>query len=186
MRKAPLVEMDLGTWATIALVAATAVAYLTLLFFPQMRAISNSHAELDTKLTYVMKAHKSARAADLIERELHEVQAYIEQHDDQLMAPDDLPSLFRQISHVCKSREAATTRFEPHPPVAYHSLDKASLNLSFQGPFPAVQGLLQDLELFPMRIWVDNIKMSMPQQTTETVECELHLVVFIDNPENTD
>ncbi len=186
MRKAPLIEMDRGTWGAIALVTATAVVYLTFWFVPQMRAIANSHAELESKLEYVMGAHKSALAADRVEQELREVRAYIEQHDDQLLAEDGMPSLFRQVSHMCKSHEVMTTRFEPLAPVSYHSLERASLSLGVRGPFQSVQRVLHELESLPERVWVDSIKMSRTQEAGDSVQCELRLVVFVDNPENTD
>jgi Tfp pilus assembly protein PilO len=178
--------MDRGNLIAIGLVAASALAYTALFYLPGMRAVSRSLDELDSKLTYVLAAQKSARASEQVELELNEVLTYIERYDDQMMAPNDLPTLFRSISQVAKTHGTVTTRFEPHPPVAYQSFEKAPLSLSVQGELAALHGVLRDLEGLPMRIWVDDLKIKGSRESGKPAECEVHLVVFIDHPEKTD
>jgi Tfp pilus assembly protein PilO len=178
--------MDRANWIAVGLVFAAATVYMLLFFLPRMRAIARSLDELDSRLAYVLEAQKSARATDLMQHQLDDVLGYIEQHDEQLMSQDDLPILFRRISDISKANNAITTRFEPHPDVPYHSFKKASVNLGVHGPFAAVHGVVRDLEALPMRIWVDDLKIRKSGETGENVECDMHLVVFVDNPEKSD
>ena len=178
--------MDRRGWIAVGIVAAAAVAFLALFFVPEMRAISQSLADLESRITYVLEAQKSARVGEQLQHQLDEVRAYNVVHERQLMSPDDLPALFSQISQISKDNEAVTTKFEPHPPVNYHSFHKVSLSLGVHGPFSAIHGLVRDLEALPMRIWIDEMKIRGPSEPGKPVQCDVLLVVFVDNPEKTD
>ncbi|MGD9722400.1 MAG: type 4a pilus biogenesis protein PilO [Pirellulales bacterium] len=180
------IRMTRANWLVIGVVAVAAVAFMSLVFVPQMRAISRSIDELDSKLAFVLEAQKSARTTELIERQRAEMQAYINRYDDQLLEQDDLPDLFRQVSQFAKSHDAVTTRFEPHPPVPLRSMRMTPLSLGVSGPLASIHGLLHELESLPVRIWVDDMKLKAAREPGKAAECDLHLVVFIDNPEKTD
>jgi Tfp pilus assembly protein PilO len=179
-------ELDRGSWIAMGLAAAAAVLYLVFFFVPQMRATSASLAELEEKLTYILLAQKSGRATEQIEQELDAVQAYVDQHDDQVLEQNELATLFSQISYISKSRNAVTTQFEPLPPTSYDSVRTVSLRLGVKGEFSAVYDLVRDLEGLPTRIWIDDMKFRGESQNGEDVKCDLLLVVFVDNPEKSD
>jgi Tfp pilus assembly protein PilO len=186
MNNSPAIRMDRANWIVIAVVIAAAVGYMTLLFLPKMRQVSAAHDELERKLEYVLVAQKSARASNEIQRQLDDVRAYLDKHGHQLMSEAQLPALFSQISHISKAHDAITTKFEPRPPVEYQSFRKASLALGVQADFDSLYDMLQDLESQPMRIWVEDVKIRGPREKGKTVECDLTLVVFVDNPTKTD
>lgn len=179
-------RLDRGSWIAISMVAAAAVLYMVLFFVPNMRSISESLAELESKLSYVLLAQKSARATEKMEAELEDVREYNDQHDDQLLAQKELPALFSQISQISKLHDAITTKFEPHPPIAYDSFRKVALRLGVSGSFPAIFGVVRDLEALPTQVWIDEMKFQGPGKDGEPVECDLLLVVFVDNPAKTD
>jgi Tfp pilus assembly protein PilO len=186
MTKTTPIRMDRGNWITVGVLALAAAAYLAISFVPQMRSIAQQQDWLEGKLEYVLAAQRSVRATDAIQRELDEVRAYVDKYDEQLMAQDDLPALYSQISHISKSRGVIATKFEPHPAVAYDSLQKASLSLGVTGPFSAIYGLVNDLEALDTRIWIDGMKIRAGKENGGNTECDMILVVFIDNPEKTD
>jgi Tfp pilus assembly protein PilO len=175
-----------GNWITIAVVAFATVGFLMLSFLPKMQSISDEQRNLDDKLEYVLHAQKSVRASDELQRELDLVLAYIEKHDDQLIAEEELPALYSKISLVAKAHSAITTKFEPLPSTPYDSFRKASLRLGVNGSFAAIYGLVKDLESLDTQIWVEDLKFRGFGETGKPEECDMLLVVFVDNPEKTD
>ncbi len=121
-----------------------------------------------------------------MQRDLDKVLAYIGQHNGQFTSREQLPVLFSRISDITKSHNTITTRFEPQPPLEYESFRQLSLNLGVSGPFADVYCVARDLELLPTRVWIDDLKFRAPSEPGKPVECEMFLVVFVDNPEKTD
>jgi hypothetical protein len=45
---------------------------------------------------------------------------------------------------------------------------------------------LRSLETLPVEIWVDTVLIKKGSETGDSITCELNLVVFTGNPENSD
>ncbi len=186
MRKSLSLEMTRGTMIAAILMCTAAAAYMFLFFIPRMRSVSDTLAELSSKQSYILDAQKSRNASEQSQRELEEADAYIEQQEHQILAPHELPPFFSQISHIAKSNNAITTKFEPQPAIQYASFRKQAVVLGVSGSFSALHGVVRDLETMQARVWIDELRFRGSRENGKPAECDITLVVFVDNPEKTD
>jgi len=179
-------RLQRGTWIATSTLAMIAIIYVVCLFIPKMRSVSATLANLETKQAFVLNAHQSRSAAEHAQQELVTAQRYNQEQSANLLRPEDLPTLYGQISNFTKAHQLATPRFEPRAPVAYETLQKISIGLGVSGSFASIHALLRDLENLPQQVWIDQLTMRGPREGGKNVECDMTLVVFIDNPEKSD
>ncbi|MBI3839453.1 MAG: type 4a pilus biogenesis protein PilO [Planctomycetia bacterium] len=178
--------MTRSTWIAAFSMIAAAVVFMTCAFAPGMRSISETLAQLNAKRSFILDAQKLRRVTEQTRCELENTLAYNAKQGTQILTQSDLPVLYGQISQITKSYDAATQKFEPRPPVAYESFHKITIGLGIAGSFSAIHHLVRDLEALPARIWIDEMQIRGPRENGKPVECDMTLVVFIDNPEKND
>jgi Tfp pilus assembly protein PilO len=178
--------MTRSSWIAACVMIAGAVLFITCLFLPKMRSISETQAQLETKLSFILDSQKLRRATELDRCELESALAYNANQGKQILTQNDLPILYGQISQITKLHDAATPKFEPRPPLYYESFHKISIGLGVTGSFSAIHHLVRDLEGLPARIWIDEMQIRGPRENGKPIQCDMTLVVFIDNPEKND
>ena len=155
-------------------------------FVPSMASIRTTLADLQSKHGYILDAQNTQRVGNQLQDELAATIEYVDTHRHQVLEQDQVPALLSQISHITKSGAVTTTKFEPQPAIPYETLNKLSIVLGVTGRFQAVYETLCDLEGLETQIWVDDLKFRGPREAGKTTECEMTLVVFVDNPEKSD
>lgn len=173
-----------GSWMITVPLAAAAVLYLLLVFLPGQRAIG--------ELSQQVNAHEDevARAADLVltlqtaERELTLTEKYNRTWQQRIANERELSVVYGRIAALAKSAGVMMTRFDPQAPVVYKTIRRVPLQVGCTGSFGQVCQLLRDLEKLPTVIWVESAKLDNQTGSAKTVQCELTVAVFADNPEN--
>jgi Tfp pilus assembly protein PilO len=178
--------MNRNSWIATCIMVAAAAVFMTCFFLPKMHAISETLSQLETKQSFILEAQKLRSVSEQDRCELESTLAYNTTQGKQILTQADLPMLYGQISQITKSQDAATPKFEPRPPTYYESFHKISIGLGVTGSFSAIHHLVRDLEALPARIWIDEMQIRGPRENGKPIECDMTLVVFIDNPEKND
>jgi Tfp pilus assembly protein PilO len=182
----PFSNMTRASWLATFALAAAAVAYMLLLFVPNMKSIRGTLAEIETKQSYILAAQQSLHVAERLRGDVASTDQYVVKQREQLLDPNGLPALYSEISRIAKDHALRTTKFEPKPAVGYDSFEKIAIGLGVSGSFADIHAAIGDLEDLKQQIWVDDVGMHGSREAGKSVECEMTLVVFVDNPEKTD
>jgi len=179
-------RIDRGTGIVILCAVAGAAAYGALVCLPQQRAIRQMAEELRTKRDYVARMGNLAPTIQATQQELEKAHAYNAAWLEQAPNAKQLATLHGQISALAKAAGTTTTRFDPEPIVACGQIRKIPLTVGCRGSYAQVHKFLSDLEGLPEAVWVNRIGLEVLPQEGENIQAELRLVVFTDNPDNSD
>jgi Tfp pilus assembly protein PilO len=174
------------SWLITLPIASVAGAYLYFFFFPGQLAIAELRHELQNKQAYAANRITVLTQIAKLEQEIKDTQAYNEDFAPRPCRSAELAKLFGQIAERTQQAGVVTTRFAPESPVKYDALRRIPLRLGCEGSFGAVCKLLESLESLDERLWIDDLNLSSAGKDGKNVSCEISLVVFADNSENSD
>jgi Tfp pilus assembly protein PilO len=178
--------MTRNTLIAVGLMIVVAAIYVATVFLPGMRSASETLAQLNSKLVCILEAQKMRIINQQIQRDLKNTLSYNDKYGTQILKSSDLPVLYGKISQIAKSHNAAMPKFEPHLPVFYDSVHRMAIGLGISGSFAAIHKIVGELEALPAGIWIDDMQIRGTRENGKSIECDMTLVVFIDNPEKND
>ena len=167
-------------------VAGLAVAYLFLFFLPGGRTIDQLSGELTAEREFIALADAVAPAIHTTRQQLEKNLAYNAAWAESAPAPSELAPLFGKIHALAKESGSTTTRFDPEPPLPLDKLRRIPVVLGCTGSFSQISHFLHHLEALPQTIWIEELNIEQSGQNGEDVECELELLIFADNPDDSD
>jgi Tfp pilus assembly protein PilO len=173
------------SWPLTIGLAAASLAYLTLVFFPRMKAIAELHDQARLKQDLIAQAVKIRPAIAEVRRELADTRRFVGAQRQRCPSEDRLAGVFGQLSQLTKDRQLATTRFEPQPAQPLQTLRRVPVALAVQGSFAAVTDLLAAVESLPTYVWIDELRL-VEAESGEAVQGELTLAIFVDNLKKSD
>jgi Tfp pilus assembly protein PilO len=174
------------SWIVALPLAGLTAAYVLGFFLPGRRAIDRLREELDAQREFVVSTTFVAPAIEATKEELKKTAAYNSAWLANAPTEADLSDLHGRIHALAKTAGATTTRFEPQPTVDYERLRRLPILVGCTGSFSQLGRFLETLENLPQTIWVENVEFSTSGQSEGAVKCEVELVVFTDNPDNSD
>ena len=175
-----------GSWIVTLPVAGLAVAYVFLVFQPGRKAIDRLSDELVAEQDFIALAEAVGPAIQTIRQQLRETLAYNTARAESIPEQAELTSLFGRIHALAKASGAITTRFDPEPPLPLDRLRRIPVVIGCTGSFAQISRFLSDLECLPQIVWIDGIKIESFAQEGQNVKCELNVLVFADNLDNSD
>ncbi len=175
-----------GSWIVTIPMAAVAVAYVMLVFMPGRRAIGELHDRIEQKRIYIDQSGGLTAALHAAEEELQISTEYNTTWESGFPQQVGLSALYGQINALAMAAGVTTTRFDPEPVVLHDTTREIPLTVGCTGSFAQLFGLLHSLEELPMEVWVNSCKMENSGVSRGSVVCELNLVVFANNPNNSD
>jgi len=175
-----------GSWIVTVPVAAVAVVYVVLFFLPGKRAIGELREKIQQHQECIDQATAVAAMLPAVQKELQKAEDYNTAWEKQAPAVGEAAALHGKINALALAVGAELTRLEPTPVVPYDKIQQIPLTVSCTGSFAQISGFLRSLEELPQTLWIDSLSLEKPEEAGEAVECELSLVVFADNPENSD
>lgn len=179
-------RIDRSTWIVVLSAVAAAATYATLICLPQQRAIHKLADEVRTKRDYVARLGNLAAIIETTQHDLDRAHAHNAAWLEHAPNGKELATLYGQISALAKAAGTTTTRFDPEPIVPYGEIRKIPLTVGCRGSYAQVHKFLSHLENLPEAIWVDRVGLEVISQDSKYIQAEIKLVVFADNPDNSD
>jgi Tfp pilus assembly protein PilO len=172
-----------SSWIVTVPLAVAAVAYLLFFFLPGRRANARIEEELAEKQEYVAGAATVAATLRAAEQELERAQQYTAAWKHDAPAEGSRSLLFGKMHDLAKAAGVAVNRFEPKPVEHRAQLRGFPVVIGCTGKYAQVHEFLRALESHPATIWADAVLIQRPKELGETVDCEVSLVIFTNNPE---
>jgi Tfp pilus assembly protein PilO len=170
-----------SSWFVTLPIAATAIGFLSLVFFPTARLIRETRNEIRLKQDFIQQIPTLNTAIQQYEQQLNEIETYRREWESRMPSPDQLASLFGKINEETRESGSATTHFEPHVEKTMELLHRVPVKMDVVGSYPEICKLLAELEQMRESVWVDQLSLKRSRETGQNVEGELKLEVFTIN-----
>jgi len=121
-----------------------------------------------------------------VQKELEKANGYLQVWQTEALHPEELAPLFGQITQLAKQSGLTPTRFSPQAKKSYDRVVTIPLIIACQGSFAQLHEFLYRLESLSQTMWIDHITIEKAPQPAEILQCEIRLVIFTGNPENSD
>ena len=175
-----------NSWTVTVPLAAAAVVYFVFLFLPNQRTIGELRNHIRQKQNHVAQCDGLATALRLAQQELEQSEAYNTAWQRHAPTAEHLAALYGKIHQLAKNAGTRVTRFDPEPAVPYERVYGAPLEMGCDGSFAEICGFLEALENLAEEIWIKDLLVNKTGSSGDSVACELSLVVFANNLENSD
>jgi len=175
-----------NSWAIPLLTAGVAAAYLFLVFLPGQKAMGQLANDLATKQDFVSQTGMMSPAMKVSEQEVKKTLEYNAAWKGAAPTEGQLSALFGQIHTLAKTSGLTTTRFDLQEPEVLARVQRVPVVIGCTGSFDQIARFLAQLERLPQTIWIEDLRIEPAGKAGEVVQCEVSLVVFADNPENSD
>lgn len=178
--------VDRSAWIVVLVGVAVAAAYVVFVFLPQHRTTRTLRAELAAKQQYLDRTGDPASMIQAAQQELEKTTAYNAVWTKETSGRKELATLFGEISALAKAAGTTTTRFDPEPILSYHTLRRIPLTMGCRGSYAQIHKFLADVERLTKSVWVDQVRFEKIPQDSKNIQVEINLVIFADNPVNSD
>ncbi|HLA84914.1 MAG TPA: type 4a pilus biogenesis protein PilO [Thermoguttaceae bacterium] len=166
--------------------AAAAAAWVLFVFLPIQKAIGRLQNEMGEMQQYCDRAESLLPVLRRSGRELADLRTTIVSWREATPSHRNTSKLLGRITTSARLAGLRTTRFDPEPIVAHNRIAEMRFSMGLTGSFPHLYAFLNSLETMPETIWIDRLEIEKPGKDGNIVSCELNIVVFVDNPENSD
>ncbi len=175
-----------GSWIVTVPLAAAAVAYVVWIYLPGSREIGRLREDIRQKQDYLAMAAGMPLALQISQKQVEETEAYNTAWHEQASAAEDLSSLYGELHRLAKTAGMTVTRFDPEPITRYETIREIPLTVGLEGSFDQVFRYLKGLETLPATLWTNSFKLKNLVGSRGRISCQVDLVVFAGNPENSD
>jgi Tfp pilus assembly protein PilO len=175
-----------NTWLVTLAAAGLALAFLFLVFLPRQKAIQALSDELCEKQEYAATAGSVAAAMEIARGELERSRAYNAAWKDSAPPEAELAGLFGKVNALASACGVTPLRFDPDSPVKMQRVCRVPVAVGCTGTFGQIASFLLELEDLPQTIWVDSLQLEAMWQSGDSVQCGLDLIIFADNPDDSD
>ncbi len=171
------------SWFVTIPLAAGAIGFLALVFFPTAKALRATREEIRTKQDFITQTVGLPTTIAQLEQNLVAAEKFTAAWEARAPSSDQLAKMFGQVNEFVRQTGARAVNFDPQPEVAMALLHRAPVTLEVAGTFGEILGLLAALEEFSAAVLVDGLRITRQQQADgakvgQDVECELKLEVF--------
>lgn len=175
-----------SSWLVTVPLAAATVAYISLSFLPERRAISKARQRVRQKQDYIVRVGSLGAALRIAKQELEKTGTYNTAWEQHAPAEGELSALYGKIHELAHAAGITVTRFNPQPVVRYEKISRIPVGMKCVGGFAQIGEFLEGLEGLPMEIWANELELARDEQDGKEVSCELVLDVFTYNLKNSD
>lgn len=179
-------SLTASRWILVVPLVAAAGAYFYFVFLPGQRSLASLREELSAADQFIAQVEAFGPALLSTQQQLGKTRQYVDQWEQTAPTEAGLSGVFGRINRLAKESGVTTTRFEPQPAVPYDTVRRLPVAVRCVGSFGQVCRFLQALEGMEETIWAESLKMQRTGEDRESVECELSLAIFADNPDDSD
>lgn len=174
------------SWMVTAVLAASSVAYVGLVFVPRQRAIGLLRSELNEKQQHVLQTERLNVPIRQAELRLTSTRDFATQWHDSAPKPDELVGVYAKLAEQAKLADVRLKRVDPQPAVELQTVNEHPLTLSLAGNFSQTFDFLRRIESLPETVWVRSLRASSGVEPGEDLQVELSLTIFADRSEIND
>ena len=175
-----------SSWIVTLSLAALAIVYLKFAWLPGRRVIQEMSQQVETKQAFLAQSTGLSAMLIGVQHELDRANSIVAQWEKASPGKRDIPQLYGKINSLAKEAHLATGRFDPQPFITHEKLHEIPLAVSCSGTFVQIHDFLRNVEGLPATIWVESMRIEKTAPATKDVQCELNVVVFSDNPQDSD
>jgi Tfp pilus assembly protein PilO len=175
-----------SSWIVTPCLGAIAVAYLTLVWLPNRRAIKEWRDEVEAKQQLVAQGTGLSASLSASEQELDKARSLAAQWEKAAPGKRDIPALYGRVNAMAKEAGLSISRFDPQAFKLYEKLQEIPITVVGSGTYAQVFEFLRLVEGLPVTVWVESMRLERTVQNAKAVQCELTLAVFSNNQQNSD
>ena len=174
------------TWIVALLALAFALAYLFVLYLPGRRQVSELSDDLRSKQEYLATTDTLAAMLEATRGRLDATRQYNDTWAASVPSDVDVAAILGRVNALAVASGCTPTRFDPEPVVAMDKLRRVPVALGCTGEFTQISQFLYDIETLPRFVWIDRLHIESTGEAGGLIECELDLIIFAGNPDNSD
>ena len=168
---------------TIPLVA-VAAAWVFIVFLPIQKAIARIQQESDEKQQYCDRCQSLLPVLERSGHDLVNLEKMLSDRKGMTPSHREISSILAEITALANSNNIRTTHFDPEPILALDRIAQMPVSMTVTGSFPEIFAFLKQLESMKTCIWLERLEIEKTGNNGGLVSCELDMVIFMDNPEN--
>jgi len=168
-----------GSWIVTVPVAVVGVIYVVFFFLPGKRAIGELRDRIQAHQEGIDQAAMVAAVLPAVQKDLKKAEDYNTAWEKNAPAVAEAAALHGKINALALAAGAELTRLDPG-----ERIQQIPLSVRCTGSFAQISGFLRSLEELPETLWIDSLNLESPEENRGIVQCEITLVVFADNPGN--
>ena len=177
-------KLQRGNWLITAPLVCVALAYLLLVFLPGHNSTTETRTQIQEQEQYISQAQMTVAALQAAQSELSKAIEYTTQWEKDAPTSDSLAQLYGKINELAKATGVTPTRFDPEPVLQRALIREIPISMACTGTFSQIYSFLSRLESLPETTWVTSVVFEKIDQKSQRIACELKLVVFAGNSEN--
>lgn len=159
-------------------IAAVTVAYLSLVTRPQVWELSDLSRQIAAARGEQNQDHLEEQALDELTREIDRLSARAAQYSVMVPREEMLGTFLEELARITQDNQLRTEHIEPGKPVRSQQVVALPIALGVRGPFPAVFGMIRDIERMDRLTQVEMLQTSTTPESPGTTLAELRLKVF--------
>jgi Tfp pilus assembly protein PilO len=163
--------------------AGVLVLHLVGIVLPGQRLFTARSRELAVQRDVVEQLAGQAAFAATLEEQLHETTRAVDHWRQAAPRDPHLVDLLGKLAMLARDTGVKLVRLSPQEPTRMELIRQVPLGIELEGSFPQLMSFLGGVENLPETVWIPHVHLRPHGKTGKTVQCELLLTVFADNPE---
>jgi len=173
-------------YALVIVLIGIVAVYAITVFLPNRRNAMALQQQLQTDRAFIAQTADLSDAIANVRKEIEQIENYTTKWREKTPRKSEIPRLFAKLDYLAARAGVSTVRLDPLPVIEHESLRQVPVTLAVTGSFTQVFSLLNGIETLSEPIWIDDVKMEATREDTDSVECQLKLVMFASKSEDSD
>jgi Tfp pilus assembly protein PilO len=166
--------------------AALSIGYVYLVFLPMRQSIFKLREELSQKEAYLAQEPVLKASLDSATSDLEQTQLFVQDWRSKSPVAGELSRTYGEIHRCVKGAGMEIETFDPQNVTMLESVRQIPVRMTTQGTFGQMHAMLRALEQLPAKPWVESVRIERGKDAEAPLKGEATLVIFADNPENSD
>ncbi len=162
---------------TVVVLAVTA-GFLSLVTRPQLKRLSELGDQIQAKRTEQALGRQDVKAIEAMQQEADELMASATDFDGRIPKQESLGVFLEDLARLTEAHKLRPETIEPGKPVRSSKVVALPITFRIRGPFPAIHGLIQDIERMPRLTQVERFETETDPETPEIASAEVSLRIF--------
>jgi len=172
------IRVDKTTVIWTGAVLAVTAGFLTLVTRPQMRRLAEVERQIRADRSAVEEQQQRAQLAKELEGEVAQASAQVADLETRLPQQEMLGTFLEQLARFTEAHKLRPDEIQPGQPVRSAKAVALPIVFRVRGPFPAIYGLMQDIERLPRLTQIESFEAKTVPDDPGTAQAEVSLKIF--------
>lgn len=174
------------TWLALSGTLAVVVGFWFMFYAPGEREEENLRREIAEKRAFITGVSALPVTLRKTREKMRLTDTYLAQWRERTPKDREVSRVFAEINRIARLCAVETTRFDPLPTAPMQTISKVPVLVELSAPFDALSAMLGKLEMLETPIWIEGIQIKENGKSENSVKCEIKLVVFASNSQQSD